>query len=149
MQENISSKSAVFWDMAPCSPYMNHFGGTYRLHLQGRKSAYHEYVGDSSSKMSVHVRITRRYMPEDGNFHPYCRLKSYNYFVLHLSALISIFNAISLVFKTVYLHGVKQCVNSSQKTMYRWQLTYLCTMFHTIRQEAYVAREKKHGILAS
>jgi hypothetical protein len=39
-------KIAVFWDTAPCSPYMNRrFGGT-----------------------SVHIRTTRRYIPEDGNF---------------------------------------------------------------------------------
>jgi hypothetical protein len=31
-------KNAVFWDVAPCSFCVNrHFGGTYRLHLQGRK----------------------------------------------------------------------------------------------------------------
>jgi hypothetical protein len=31
-------KNAVFWDMAPCSSYVNrHFRGIYRLHLQGRK----------------------------------------------------------------------------------------------------------------
>jgi hypothetical protein len=29
---------AIFWDIAPCGPYMNRFGGTYHLHLQGRKS---------------------------------------------------------------------------------------------------------------
>jgi hypothetical protein len=36
-------KIATFWVIAPCSPYMNRsFGGTYRLHLQGRKSAKQE-----------------------------------------------------------------------------------------------------------
>jgi hypothetical protein len=32
-------KSIVFWDMTPCSPLSvnRRFGGTYRLHLQGRK----------------------------------------------------------------------------------------------------------------
>jgi hypothetical protein len=30
-------KSDVFWDMAPCSSCVNRrFGGTYRLHYQGR-----------------------------------------------------------------------------------------------------------------
>jgi hypothetical protein len=30
-------KKAVFWDVAPCSSGVNRrFGGTYRLHLQGR-----------------------------------------------------------------------------------------------------------------
>jgi hypothetical protein len=34
---------AMSLDIAPCSPYANrHFGRTYRLHLQGRKSAEEE-----------------------------------------------------------------------------------------------------------
>jgi hypothetical protein len=34
---------AVFWDIAPCSPYMNRcFRGTYRLHRQGLNSAEQE-----------------------------------------------------------------------------------------------------------
>jgi hypothetical protein len=34
----VTMKNAVFWDMAPCSSCVNRrFGGTYRLHLQGRK----------------------------------------------------------------------------------------------------------------
>jgi hypothetical protein len=34
---------AIFWDIAPFSPYVNQcFGGTYHFHLQGRKSAEHE-----------------------------------------------------------------------------------------------------------
>jgi hypothetical protein len=29
---------ALFWDIAPCSPYVNRlFRGTYHLHLHGRK----------------------------------------------------------------------------------------------------------------
>jgi hypothetical protein len=33
-------KCSIFWDIAPCSTYMRRrFGGTYHLHLQGRKSA--------------------------------------------------------------------------------------------------------------
>jgi hypothetical protein len=32
-------KSIIFWDMTPCSPFSctRRFGGTYRLHLQGRR----------------------------------------------------------------------------------------------------------------
>jgi hypothetical protein len=30
---------AIFWDIAPCSPYViRRFVGTYHFHLQGRKS---------------------------------------------------------------------------------------------------------------
>jgi hypothetical protein len=36
-------KNAVFWDVAPCTSCVNRcFGGTYRLHLQGIKSASEE-----------------------------------------------------------------------------------------------------------
>jgi hypothetical protein len=32
----------IFWDMTPCSPlsFNRHFGGTYRLHLQGRRNRF-------------------------------------------------------------------------------------------------------------
>jgi hypothetical protein len=36
-------KIVIFWDIASCIAYMNGlFGGTYHLHLQGRKSAENE-----------------------------------------------------------------------------------------------------------
>jgi hypothetical protein len=39
----VVTKVAIFGDIAPCSPYENrHFGGTYHLHLQCRKSAEQE-----------------------------------------------------------------------------------------------------------
>jgi hypothetical protein len=35
----VGSKVAIFWNKAPCSPYMNQrFGRRYHFHLQGRKS---------------------------------------------------------------------------------------------------------------
>jgi hypothetical protein len=35
-------KSTMFWDIAPCSPLSvnRRFGGTHRLHLQGRKNQF-------------------------------------------------------------------------------------------------------------
>jgi hypothetical protein len=34
------SKNVVFWDAALCRSWVNRrFGGTYRLHLQGRKTS--------------------------------------------------------------------------------------------------------------
>jgi hypothetical protein len=73
-------KNAVFWDMAPCSPFVNRrFGGTYRLHLQSEPPAH---AGTSladfstlkmetirSSESSVHQRITWRHIPEHGILH--------------------------------------------------------------------------------
>jgi hypothetical protein len=38
-------KNAVLWDVAPYRSCVNRrFGGTYRLHLQGRKILEHEQV---------------------------------------------------------------------------------------------------------
>jgi hypothetical protein len=38
-QTNGLMKSAIFWDITPCSQLTvnRHFGGTYHLHLQGRR----------------------------------------------------------------------------------------------------------------
>jgi hypothetical protein len=78
-------KSAVFWDMTPCTSCVNrNFGGTYRLHLQGRKihelkppaHADSSLADFSSLKMEViyssetlvHID-TWRHIPEDGILH--------------------------------------------------------------------------------
>jgi hypothetical protein len=43
-------KKAVFWDVAPCRSGVNRrFGGTYRLHLQGRR----EIISKSAREASV------------------------------------------------------------------------------------------------
>jgi hypothetical protein len=43
-------KKAVFWDVAPCRYGVDRrFGGTYRLHLQGRR----EIIRKSASEASV------------------------------------------------------------------------------------------------
>jgi cellulose synthase/poly-beta-1,6-N-acetylglucosamine synthase-like glycosyltransferase len=40
---SVFTNIAISCDIAHCSPYVNQrFGGTYHLHLQGRKSAEHE-----------------------------------------------------------------------------------------------------------
>jgi hypothetical protein len=42
----VVTNGALFWDLAPWSPGVNQrFGGTYHLHLQGRKSAEYETSG--------------------------------------------------------------------------------------------------------
>jgi hypothetical protein len=96
-------KNAVYWDVMPCRSYVNrHFGGTYCLHLQGRKIRERgalgyrlqpsAHAGSSladfstlkmeairSSETSVYTRSTRHYIPEDGILHSHRReiLKSY------------------------------------------------------------------------
>jgi hypothetical protein len=78
-------EESVFWDITPCSPLsvIRRFGGTYRLHLQGRKnklskktawkqvesSAYFSTLKMEAicpSETSVDSQqTTRRYSPED------------------------------------------------------------------------------------
>jgi hypothetical protein len=97
-------KNAVFWDVTLCKSCVNKcFGGTYRLHFQGRKirergTSLRRYLqppvhaGYSlanistlkmeairSSETSVYTRSTRRHIPEDGILHSHRRenLKSY------------------------------------------------------------------------
>jgi hypothetical protein len=67
-------KNAVFWDVVSCRSCVNQrFGGTYRLHLQGRKIR-ERGIGVSrwlqsaisSSETLVHTRSARGHIPEDG-----------------------------------------------------------------------------------
>jgi hypothetical protein len=51
---------AIYWDIAPCSTYVNRrFGGKYHLYLHGRKSAEQE--------TSVSYRTIQSYAPGYGN----------------------------------------------------------------------------------
>jgi hypothetical protein len=53
-------KSAVFWDVAPCRSCVNRrYGGTYRLHLQGRNIRER---GTSASRWQQSVR-SLKYSP--------------------------------------------------------------------------------------
>jgi hypothetical protein len=77
-------KDAIFWDVAPFrSCVSQRFGGTYRLHLQGRKickrgTSVNRWLS-AASKTSVHTRSTWLQIPEDGILHSHCHenLKSY------------------------------------------------------------------------
>jgi hypothetical protein len=56
-------KNAVFWDVAPCRCCVNrHFGGTYRLHLQGIENPR---ARNQREQVVVATR-TQRHNPEDG-----------------------------------------------------------------------------------
>jgi hypothetical protein len=79
-------KNVVFCDVAPYRYCVNRlFGGKYRLHLQGRKNPRARKqreqppVHAGFSETSVHTRLTRRQIPEDGIVHSYSceNLKSY------------------------------------------------------------------------
>jgi hypothetical protein len=83
-------KNAVFWDVAPCSYFVSRrFGGTYRLHLYGRRNpramnqrepvaveltpVHHSWISSTlkmvetlSSETSANKISTRRHTPEDG-----------------------------------------------------------------------------------
>jgi hypothetical protein len=83
------------WDITPCSPLKvnRRFGGTYRLHLQGRCHLISRWFlarlilrpcrwRRCSSVTSVHFqRATWRYIPEDSTFHNHRseNLKSYTW----------------------------------------------------------------------
>jgi hypothetical protein len=79
-------KNIIFWDITPCSPLSVNrcFGGTYRLHLQGRRNKFSKKAGGKqnilaelisstpkmeaicSSETSVETqRTARRHIPED------------------------------------------------------------------------------------
>jgi hypothetical protein len=60
ISELLIIKSTIFWDITPRTPLSVNrlFGGTYRLHLQGRKN-----------KSVDTQRTTRRYIPKDGTIH--------------------------------------------------------------------------------
>jgi hypothetical protein len=83
-------KNAVFWDVALCRSCVNRrFGGTRRLHLQGRRIRERvcsvqppAHAGSSladystlkietirSSETSVHTRSTQGHIPQDGILH--------------------------------------------------------------------------------
>jgi hypothetical protein len=56
--------ATIFWDIAPCSPYVNRrLGGTNYLHLQGRKSTEQEATVQQMVRHSSHLQILD---PEDG-----------------------------------------------------------------------------------
>jgi hypothetical protein len=92
-------KCSIFWDITPCSPLKvnRRFGGTCRLHLQGRallatcfalvSCFYYSStlkMNTRSSETSVDFqRTTRRYIPEDRTHHNHHRenLKSYSIFI--------------------------------------------------------------------
>jgi hypothetical protein len=59
----VTIKNAVFWDVAPCKSCVNRrFGGTYRLHFQGRKIRELQIVATSSGWF-----LARGFFyPEDG-----------------------------------------------------------------------------------
>jgi hypothetical protein len=81
--KNVSTYVAIFWDIAPFSPYVNRrFGGKYHLHLKlpshllhagfwlGRFSALKMEV-IRSTETSVYIQTARRYIPEDDSINNY------------------------------------------------------------------------------
>jgi hypothetical protein len=60
----VTMKNAIFWDVAPCRSSVNRrFGGTYRLHLQGRKI---RTGGSVCSHQLMLVPCSRIFYLEDG-----------------------------------------------------------------------------------
>jgi hypothetical protein len=58
----VTIKKAVFWDVAPCRNGVNRrFGGTYRLHLQGRKEIIRKSTREASVR-DVRGRLLYRFL---------------------------------------------------------------------------------------
>jgi hypothetical protein len=89
-------KIIIIWDVTPCSLLScnRRFGGTYRLHLQGRRLLVLAEIISSTLKMeaicssetSVETQqTTRRHIPEDDTLpnHGCENLKSYTTFLDH------------------------------------------------------------------
>jgi hypothetical protein len=59
----VTMKNAVFWDVVSCSSCVNRrFGGTYRLHLQGRK--IRERGSSVSRRLQTKLPIGFRLAPQ-------------------------------------------------------------------------------------
>jgi hypothetical protein len=54
-------KSIIFWDMTPCSPLScnRRFGGTYRLHLQGRRIILAKTSRQAGSKQKKIILVVK------------------------------------------------------------------------------------------
>jgi hypothetical protein len=97
-------KSTIFWDITSCNPLrvIRRFGGTYRLHLQGRKISrarnqrerwFLAQIIFSTLKMEATCfsetsadtqRTTRRYIPEDGTLHNH-RCENLTSYIIRIS----------------------------------------------------------------
>jgi hypothetical protein len=64
VQLDIRLRSSVFWDITPCSPLKvnQNFGGTCRLHLQGRKISQARNQRDAGSKQDQYVYLNLAYV---------------------------------------------------------------------------------------
>jgi hypothetical protein len=52
-------KSIIFWDITPCSPLKvgRRFGGTYRLHLRGRRVSRSRYQREIKGQAEANVCV--------------------------------------------------------------------------------------------
>jgi hypothetical protein len=70
-QRFIAMKSMVFWGMTPCSPlsFNRRFGGTYRLHIQGRRNRFSKPASNQSAACHLLTRWFAElfFDPEDGD----------------------------------------------------------------------------------
>jgi hypothetical protein len=80
--------------MTPCSPLCvsRRFGGTYRLHLQGRRNVQQrtskQAGGKYPPKRRLTQRTTRRHIPEDDTLHNH-RCENLKFCILHIDCLLA------------------------------------------------------------
>jgi hypothetical protein len=55
----VAIKSTIFWDITPCSPLSvnRRFGGTYRIHFQGRKNKLSKKPAISRWQKKVFISV--------------------------------------------------------------------------------------------
>jgi hypothetical protein len=65
----VTTKSSIFWEIRPCSPLIvnGRFGGTYRLHLHGRKYAKQEASMKQVASRLCWFLAWLTFRPEDGS----------------------------------------------------------------------------------
>jgi hypothetical protein len=110
---------AIFWDIAPCSPYFNRCFGGHLLHAGFLLSWFLTLKRGviCSSETSVHIRTTR-YIPEDGNIHikfviKYtCSIMLYSYTIL-FSLHYIFWSLFQIIFKPIHIYITTALPNGS------------------------------------
>jgi hypothetical protein len=114
-------KSSVFWDITPCGPLKvnRHFGGTFRLHLHGRRISQARNQHESKWQAERILRPWRR------QHVPPKRRLTFNRLHGVISQKIAHFNHEGDHERYVYCNTFQKCKFCARLTFDRW--IYRCT----------------------